>query len=107
MHPQNKYFRLDVVTDMQNTLVRKAAIANGLKRYFTGKPCKHGHVAERLSHNGSCLECHREAGRRWREDNPGYDKRYYQAKKRSRGLQATKTRVIETVLIKSANEIDL
>lgn len=44
---------------------RKDAIAKGLKRYFTGKPCKRGHVVERLTH-GECPKCQklRDAGRR-------------------------------------------
>lgn len=29
----------------------------GLKRYFTGKPCKRGHICERASVNGSCMMC--------------------------------------------------
>lgn len=29
----------------------------GLKYYFTGKPCKHGHVSERKSVNGDCYAC--------------------------------------------------
>ena len=37
---------------------RKEAKERGLKRYFTGKPCKHGHIAERGVLSG-CLECHR------------------------------------------------
>ena len=36
---------------------RDAAIAAGLKRYFTGKPCKHGHISERRVHNHECYEC--------------------------------------------------
>jgi len=36
---------------------RKDAIAQGLVRYFTGKPCKHGHVVERHTVDGQCLEC--------------------------------------------------
>lgn len=36
----------------------KQAIEQGLKRYFTGKPCKYGHIAERLV-NAGCMECHR------------------------------------------------
>ena len=27
------------------------------KRYFTGKPCANGHVAERLKSNRTCIEC--------------------------------------------------
>lgn len=33
------------------------ARAAGLHRYFTGQPCKHGHIAERLVSNHTCLEC--------------------------------------------------
>ena len=29
----------------------------GETRYFTGKPCVHGHVAERMVRNGVCIEC--------------------------------------------------
>lgn len=36
---------------------RKAALAAGLTRYFTGRPCKHGHVAERTASNGECFVC--------------------------------------------------
>lgn len=33
-----------------------AAKEKGLKRYFTGKPCKHGHIAERHV-TGGCVVC--------------------------------------------------
>ena len=33
------------------------AKAKGLDRYFTGKPCIHGHVAERYVNGGDCVEC--------------------------------------------------
>ncbi|WP_338928361.1 hypothetical protein WDZ11_14710 [Roseomonas mucosa] len=36
---------------------RAAARSAGQTRYSTGAPCKHGHYAERLVVNGSCLEC--------------------------------------------------
>ena len=39
---------------------RKDAKAQGLKRYFTGKPCKRGHVAERYVGSRACLECQNE-----------------------------------------------
>ncbi len=41
------------------TISRKQAKANSLKRYYTGKPCKHGHIAERRIHDGACCECQR------------------------------------------------
>lgn len=36
---------------------RSDAIAQGLDRYFTGKPCKHGHISERRADARACLEC--------------------------------------------------
>lgn len=36
---------------------RAEAKTLGLKRYFTGKPCRSGHVAERLVSSNHCLEC--------------------------------------------------
>lgn len=36
---------------------RKEAKTQELKRYYTGKPCKHGHLSERHVSSGSCLEC--------------------------------------------------
>ena len=35
---------------------RAEAKATGVKYYFTGEPCKHGHVAPRKT-KGACLEC--------------------------------------------------
>jgi hypothetical protein len=35
---------------------RKQALALGLKRYFTGKPCKHGHISDRYV-SGACAQC--------------------------------------------------
>lgn len=37
---------------------RSEAKATGAKHYFTGKPCKHGHVALRET-KGACVECRR------------------------------------------------
>lgn len=36
---------------------RDEAIALGLKTYFTGKPCKHGHVVERNVIGRTCVTC--------------------------------------------------
>jgi 5-methylcytosine-specific restriction endonuclease McrA len=42
---------------IQPTIIsRKEAMALGLRRYFTGKPCKNGHVSERRM-PGTCIEC--------------------------------------------------
>ena len=39
-------------------ITRPEALKLGLLRYFTGKPCYRGHMAERLVSNRGCLECH-------------------------------------------------
>jgi hypothetical protein len=36
---------------------RKDALAQGLKHYFTGKPCKHGHEAPRFVSTRNCSAC--------------------------------------------------
>ncbi len=38
---------------------RKEAQSKGLKHYFTGKPCKHGHVEPRRADSCNCGECER------------------------------------------------
>lgn len=76
------------------------ARAIGAKRYFTGRPCPKGHVADRFTARGVCVECHRlvclkryqadpeRAKRRikaWGEANPekvrAYKRAYKQRKK--------------------------
>lgn len=41
-----------------NPSTRKEARAAGLKRFYTGKPCLQGHVAERYL-SGGCVVCHK------------------------------------------------
>ena len=36
---------------------RTEAAKHGDKYYFTGKECKHGHIAKRIVIDGSCHEC--------------------------------------------------
>jgi len=66
-------------------ICRADAKAAGLKRYFTGEPCKRGHVAERGVNHKHCVEClvedsaeyyaknsaiHMARTVRWRRQNP-------------------------------------
>lgn len=39
------------------TSERQQARDNGERTYFTGRPCKHGHVALRFVSTGNCLAC--------------------------------------------------
>jgi hypothetical protein len=58
---------------------RAAAKAAGLKHYFTGKPCKFGHLSARLVSCGQCSECNKQRLAAGRAKNP--DKfRLYSAK---------------------------
>lgn len=46
---------------MPEIITRAEAKAQGLKRFFTGEPCKRGHVAERFTSSKRCYECQRES----------------------------------------------
>lgn len=63
------------------------ARASGFKRYFTGKPCKNGHVTERITSSRECVGClpaknaaqeakpdgrRKKATAAWRAKNSGY-----------------------------------
>lgn len=36
---------------------RQEAFSAGLTTYFTGKPCKHGHIVDRQVSNATCMTC--------------------------------------------------
>jgi len=36
---------------------REDAYTKGLNRFYTGKPCKQGHIAQRYVSGGACVEC--------------------------------------------------
>lgn len=46
---------------MPQIIFRKDAIAQGLSKYFTGKPCSNGHLAERYTTSGTCEGCIRKS----------------------------------------------
>ena len=49
---------------------RKDALALGLKHYFTGKPCKYGHINIRYVACRGCKDCSREKTSKRRQANP-------------------------------------
>ena len=51
-------------------ITRQAAKAAGKKRYFTGKPCKHGHTVERWVVDGACRDCNLIKQKAKRESDP-------------------------------------
>jgi 5-methylcytosine-specific restriction endonuclease McrA len=59
---------------------REEALAQGLKRYFDGLPCIHGHVAAKLMRkdrtSGACAECRRLASLRWKDEHADHCREY-------------------------------
>jgi hypothetical protein len=43
--------------DMMEIKTRKQAMIDGENTYFTGKPCKHGHMTYRYVQSGTCYDC--------------------------------------------------
>ena len=54
----------------QNIITRQYAISNGLKKYYTGKPCKRGHVSERYTSTNKCFVCNDIDAKEWKAKNP-------------------------------------
>jgi 5-methylcytosine-specific restriction endonuclease McrA len=69
---------------------RAEAMASGAKYYFTGEPCKHGHVAPRKT-KGACLDCLKAE---WEEGNKRRAA-YFAAYNKSEAGQAAKQRYYE------------
>lgn len=61
-----------IVISMNNhaLITKRDAREQGLKHYFTGKPCSLGHISPRHL-TGTCVECGKLATKRWAERNPG------------------------------------
>jgi hypothetical protein len=73
---------------------REDAKARGLKRYYTGVPCSHGHDAERLVVSYDCCTCLSDRKSAQRKKNPERDqnrsKRYYYLNREDRIEYAAK-----------------
>lgn len=53
-----------------NIISKKEAKEQNLKFFFTGKPCKRGHITERYLSGGHCVECAIAKSAAWRAANP-------------------------------------
>src|SRR3990167_6062380 len=66
---------------MLGVVSRHEAIGQNLPRFFTGRPCRRGHLAERRVDGGHCIECQRitQAGFHARHPtrNAQYHRKYY------------------------------
>lgn len=70
---------------------RADAQATGTKYYFTGKPCKYGHIAPRKT-KGACIECLRDAWKAGLQTRAAYFAEY----NRSEAGQEAKRRYYES-----------
>lgn len=52
-----------------NIISFEEAQKNQYRFYFTGKPCKNGHIEQRRVSNKRCVECERIRGKKYRELN--------------------------------------
>jgi 5-methylcytosine-specific restriction endonuclease McrA len=77
---------------------RAEAKATGAKHYFTGEPCKHGHIAPRKT-KGSCVECLKVEWQESAEKRSGYYQEYNRREdvkeKKSDWYQRNKEQVID------------
>ena len=78
---------------------KREAVAAELSYYFTGKPCKRGHLAPRHVNNQVCVDCllawkkanphsHRKSSANWKKNNAGHN-RSLMAKRRADKIQRT------------------
>ena len=67
---------------------RREAYTQGLKYYFSGEPCKRGHVVERLTRNGLCSVCFKLAQQSKKARSPQSKKAQSPQSKKARSLQS-------------------
>lgn len=60
------------------------AIALGLNTYYTGKPCRHGHLAHRYANDAKCSDCVKARVSAWKKGNPDADRLSYQRHREKR-----------------------
>jgi hypothetical protein len=87
---------------------RAAAKAVGQTTYFTGRPCKHGHVDFRCTASGVCLECSKLIQKRTitkrLKNNPNHYKEKYALNPEKYRLQAEKYRNKFPERVKESNQ---
>jgi 5-methylcytosine-specific restriction endonuclease McrA len=102
---------MDDCTIERPRVTRQEAKAAGLLRYFSGKPCINGHLAERWTSSGSCYECTKERNpkvvKAWRADNPSLRKFRNEEAKRYRERYPDKVKAVNARKdVRNCYEID-
>jgi hypothetical protein len=64
---------------MSEILSHKEAKNKGSKFYFTGKPCKRGHISKRYTCSRACIKCLPIDAKIFRDKQPDYYREYMQA----------------------------
>ena len=80
---------------MTKIISRKEAKARGLGKYFTGKPCSRGHVAERYL-AGGCTVCQAEKAKERYHEDEGYREKLKAATRKWQKKNPEKTRAWAT-----------
>lgn len=62
-----------------DVIERGEAKTQALRRYFTGRPCQKGHISERYTSSGTCIECLTQITKRQVES--GYFRTHYKKNK--------------------------
>jgi hypothetical protein len=87
---------------------RKEAQETGNKYYFTGQPCKHGHIAPRKT-KGACVECLKVEWQQAADKRAGYFKQYNQREdvkdNKHEWYQKNRERVIATAQTRPAEQL--
>lgn len=74
---------------------KQDAIKKGLIFYYTGKPCKNGHVSERMVKGGSCRVCKNNLSKSHRENNRNEYNEYCRKKKREKYSKEKRREIYE------------
>jgi hypothetical protein len=82
-----------------NIITKKDALAKKMKYYFTGKPCKHGHVSERMVKGGACKQCRDIFSLKYRNENRQVYNEYCRIKKKeSYSKEKRRTQYVNNII---------
>ena len=79
---------------------RAEAKASGATHYFTGEPCKHGHIAPRKT-KGACVECLKVEWQKGNEARAEYFKQYNQSEAGQKSKRAYYERNKDAVIARA------
>jgi len=87
---------------------RQEAMSTGAKYYFTGEPCKHGHIAPRKT-KGSCVDCLKVEWEKANETRAEYFREYNKSdagqKAKRKYYEANKDAVIAKARTRNKNKV--